>query len=277
MPTTTSPLIVQTATRQGSGRTNQDHIVITDRTVAVLDGATSWLPQDPSQDGGWYARTLGEQLAHRLDSEAALPDIVRSAITVLRDRYGLRRGESPESTVTIARWDTDAVEVYVLSDSPAVIYDEHGRYTVVRDDRLESVGAAHRTVYREHLRAGHGYDHALHDLIAQVQLDERAARNTADGYWIAEADPDAADHAVTKRIPHVDIDAVLLLTDGASAAVDEYRQPPDWTAVRTALDLHGIQRFLDAIHALEETDPNGHRWPRSKPHDDKTLAYWRRT
>jgi hypothetical protein len=114
---------VVTATLSGNGRTNQDHTVVTDHAMAVLDGATSWLPQDPARDGGWYARTLGAALTTRLDDDAiALAEIVAAAITELRDTYGLRPGDCPTSTVTIARWTADDMQLYTLGDSPAVIY-----------------------------------------------------------------------------------------------------------------------------------------------------------
>jgi hypothetical protein len=274
MPTSTPLMTTTTATRQGDGRTNQDHIVVTDNAVAVLDGATSWLPQDPDRDGGWYARTLGAQLASILTGSLhPLTEILSEAIATMRDRYHLAARTSPESTVTIARWTPGTLDVLVLSDSPAILYPPHGEPIVIRDDRLEPVGAAARQAYRDHLRAGHGYGPELRTLIARVQEAERRQRNRPDGYWIAEADPEAARHALTASYPTDNIDALVLLTDGASAAVDDYGHPATWQQVRQAIEANGPDAFLADVHGLEDTDPNGERWPRSKCHDDKALAY----
>lgn len=274
MPATTPLMTTVTATLQGDGRTNQDHIVLTEHAVVVLDGATSWLPQDPDHDGGWYARTLGAELAAHLgDADRPLASILGKAIARVRDRFDLSAGTSPEAAVAMARWTTETLEILVLSDSPAVLFPARREPIVIRDDRLQPVGARARQAYREHLRAGHGYGPELRRLIAHVQEEERRQRNRPGGYWIAEADPAAAAHALTVRYPMTHVDALVLLTDGASAAVDDYRQPATWQQVRELLDASDPDGFLAAIHALEDTDPNGQRWPRSKCHDDKTIAY----
>jgi hypothetical protein len=248
--------------------------VVTDHAVVVLDGATSWLPQDPDRDGGWYARTLGAELSAQLgDVDRSLPEILGQAIARMRERFGLPAGTSPESTVAMVRWTVGVLDILVLSDSPAVLYPARGEPIVLRDDRLQPVGAQARQAYREHLRAGHGYGPQLRALIARVQEEERRQRNRCGGYWIAEADPAAAAHALTARYPLTDVDALVLLTDGASAAVEEYGHPATWQHVRAALEASGPDAFLADLHALEDTDPNGHRWPRAKCHDDKSLAY----
>jgi hypothetical protein len=101
---------VETATLRGDGRSNQDTVIVTDRAVAVLDGATSWSAPNggpvPDRDGGWYSRTLAAALLPRLDGDDALGDVVGAAIAHLRDTHGLSAGRGPESTVTIVRWDT---------------------------------------------------------------------------------------------------------------------------------------------------------------------------
>jgi hypothetical protein len=221
-----------------------------------------------------WARALGAELAAQLgDVHRSLPEILADAITAMRDRFKLTAGTGPESTVTMARWTTASLDVLVLSDSPAALFPVRDEPIVLRDDRLQPVGAQARQAYREHVRAGHGYGPELRALIARVQEEERGQRNRPGGYWIAEADPAAAAHALTARYPLTDVDALVLLTDGASAAVDEYGRPATWQHVRAALEASGPDAFLADTHALEDTDPNGRRWPRSKCHDDKSLAY----
>src|SRR5512147_2207529 len=105
MPSAATPVLITTGTLAGGQRANQDHIVVTDHAVAVLDGATSWLPQDPARDGGWYARGLGAALTTLLPGDSRdLAELVGESITQMRDRYGLSPGDCPTSTVTIARW-----------------------------------------------------------------------------------------------------------------------------------------------------------------------------
>lgn len=265
---------VTTATRSGNGRTNQDHAIVTDHAMAVLDGATSWLPQPPGRDGGWYARVLGAALTARLDDDhVRLPAIVADAIDEVRQRYGLRDEDCPTSTVAIARWTPDTVQMYVLGDSPAVAFSVDGDVHELYDARLDDVGRAERTGYRAHLSDGHGYDQRLAELVAELQLAERRRRNREGGYWIAGADPAAAEHGVTIEHPRDELDAVVLASDGASCAVHEYALHT-WSTLRAALRDGPPARLLDSVHDAEDQDPDGVRWPRAKRHDDKTLTVW---
>jgi hypothetical protein len=271
LPRATASTAVVTATVAGLAGANQDHAVVTARAVAVLDGATSWLPQDPDRDGGWYARALGGALAVRLDGARALTEIVAEAIGEVRDRYGLTAGDSPSSTLTIARWDDADVELCLLGDSPAVVYRPDADPLVVLDERLEQVGADLRAAFRQRLRAGHGYDAGHDRLISQLQLAERAERNRPEGFWIAEADPAAAVHAVTARFPRARVVAVLLVTDGLSADVTDYRRHT-WTDVRDLLTRSDPAGYLRDVQDAEDADQDGTWWPRPKRHDDKTVA-----
>jgi hypothetical protein len=267
---------VTTATLAGGPRPNQDHIVVTDHAVAVLDGASVFLPHDPARDGGWYARALGRALTPLLvDDGCGLVDVVAGAIRGVAGAYGLTPGDCPSSTVTIARWTADALEVYALGDSPAAVHATDGSVTVVDDPRLDAVGAQQRAAYREYLRGGGGYTRRLCDLVAELQIVERRHRNTAGGYWIAEADPSVAARGRLERFVLDEVAAVLLLSDGASAAVTGYRLH-DWTGVLDAV-RRSPAGFLRDVHAAERDDPDGVRWPRAKRYDDKTLVLVERT
>lgn len=152
MPDTPPLITVSTATLKGDRTTNQDHCVVVDGALAVLDGATSWLPQDPSRDGGWYSRMLGAALTVLLPGRnRPLTDLLAEAIADVGDRHGLQAGTSPTSTVSILRWDADNLEALVLGDSPVVVYPVTGEPVVVFDDRLEAVGADERLAAEAHL------------------------------------------------------------------------------------------------------------------------------
>lgn len=263
---------VTTATLRGDGRANHDTVVVSDRAVAVLDGASGWLPlQEPGRDGGWIARTLGGLLLPVLDQDRPLTELLRQALTDVTNTYDLHPGTAPETTITIARWDAEHLEILALCDSPAVVFGPQPDPVEILDDRLQAVGGEARMRARDHLRAGHGYDPQHRELLAEIQRQELAGQNSDDGYWVAEADPEAANHAYTATYPLEEIEAVLLLTDGAAAGVDEYAHPRTW---REALPQvrNSPAAFLEDLHTTEDTDPDGRRWPRAKCHDDKTLA-----
>jgi serine/threonine protein phosphatase PrpC len=262
---------LHTATLPGVGRDNQDRVFRTDNAVAVLDGASSVHGQ--RYDGGWYADRLGRQLVSGLETnpEANLVSLLAEAISSVARTPGLHEN-APSSTVALARWDEAHLDVLVLGDSPAIVFHANGAATTVCDDRIDQVAVPQRAEYTRRLTAGSGYDGEHRGLLARLQVVERAARNTRNGFWIASTDPNAARHAITRRWPISEISAVLLASDGVSIAVQGYQHPPTWHQARKIIEDHGADELLRLIHAIEETDPNGQRWPRSKAHDDKAVA-----
>ncbi|RZQ64341.1 hypothetical protein [Amycolatopsis suaedae] len=248
---------IQVAEQPGVGldgrpRPTEDYVVVLDNAVVLLDGATSTRPGLPS--GGWYADKLSTALAQRLRAapDADLADVLADAIAEVATDNGLRARSAPSSTVAMLRWCADRVDALVLADSPIVVFTTDGM-RVISDDRLADLRAGGQ------LQTGG----AVHD-----------RRNTAGGFWVAEADPDAATHAVRASWPVAEVRAVLMATDGVSVGVDEYRVL-DW---ETALDLatrQGPAAVLDVVREAELADPDGDRWPRAKRHDDQALVLLR--
>ncbi|MGI6870438.1 hypothetical protein [Amycolatopsis sp. 3B14] len=241
--------MIHVAERPGVGldgrpRPTEDRVVVLDRAVAVLDGATSADPEQPS--GGWYAERLAAQLERELPGDLR-PALARAIATVARE-HGLRPGSSPSSTVAMLRWDDDRVDALVLADSPIVAFGQSA--DVLADDRLTTLRRAGRL---------------------RTQQAVRALRNRPGGFWVAEADPSAADHALTRSWPRAALDAVLLATDGVSCGVDEYGLFTWPEALRLAR-ARGVDAVLDSVRAAEDGDPDGTRWPRAKRHDDQALV-----
>lgn len=262
--------VISAATRPGES-VNQDRYFISSNTVVVLDGAST--PETTAHDGGWYADTLGRDLIQRAFEwkDTDLRDCLADAIETVTARAGFVPGESPSTTVTVFRWNENEAEALVLGDSPVVIDTFHG-VEVVRDDRLANVAQDLRRRYGDYLRQGHGYDDRHTQHLRQLVEAERAARNRPGGYWIAEADPAAARHAIVRTWPVTELRAALIITDGTAQGVDLFGQPPTWNEALSIAHQRGLGTLLQHVHDLEAHDPDGQRWPRSKPHDDKTAV-----
>jgi hypothetical protein len=233
----------------GHPRPTEDHVVVLDNAVLVLDGATS---ADPSQPpGGWYAERLAKRLAGDLRAapEADLSDVLAGAIAAVTAEHRLRPQRSPSSTVAAVRWLEDRVDALVLADSPVVGFGGFG-VDVVSDDRLAGLR-----------RCG----------MLQTGADVRRRRNAHDGFWVAEAEPGAAAHAVRRSWRRTDVEAVLLASDGVSIGVDQY-ELFGWRDVLAVTRADGPDAVLDAVRTAEKQDPDGERWPRPKRHDDQALA-----
>ncbi|BCJ66252.1 protein phosphatase 2C domain-containing protein [Polymorphospora rubra] len=269
-PPRTRVAAIRTAERSGRDRPSEDRIFTTANAVILLDGASQ--PDASNHDGGWYADTLGHELHQRLSAEphGDLAALLADAIAVVAERHELTPGAAPSATVSIVRWDEHAVDVLVLGDSPVTALTRSGTIHLVRDDRLKGVGLAQR----QQLAASAGFGFDDHDQWRRLVDAERAQRNQPGGYWIGEAAPEAASHAYRARWDRDDLVAVLVMTDGVSVGVDRYGVPPDWPSAFT-LTQDDPARLVELVHDTEATDPDGLRWPRSKRHDDKAVAFIR--
>lgn len=244
-----------------------DRIFVAPNAVIVLDGASAFA--SGSADASKYVDTLGEHLRAAIVGypKADLSDLLAQAIESTADALSLRPGHSPTSTVASARWSESTVDLLVLGDSQ--IATPHG---LLRDDRLDTIASAERTAYRDRLRAGHGYDDRHRDLLAQLQAEQARHRNQRGGYWIAEADPLAAPHAITMSLPCSALPWLVLATDGAYRLLDHLG-----IHVEDATTASQLADCLARCESWEaNSDCNGTRLPRSKRHDDKSIALLRR-
>ncbi|HLL66721.1 MAG TPA: protein phosphatase 2C domain-containing protein [Micromonosporaceae bacterium] len=261
---------VRTAERPGSpDRPTEDRIFLAPSAVVVLDGASE--PMPVKHDGGWLAEELGTALCTALSAspDVDLTDLLADAISTTARMHQLTPGACPSTTVSIARWYDDSLDILILGDSPIVVATHDLRVSHLRDDRLASVAVEERRVFREHRSGQFGIERSKEwqTLVAA----QRRARNRPHGYWIAEADPSAARHALRRRWDVSKLSALMVMTDGVGNGVDRYGVPGDWhdaikIARRRPADL------INAVHAAESADKDGARWPRSKRHDDKALA-----
>ena len=261
--------VTVTAATLAGGDKNQDRYAYGDGWAFVLDGASSFVKTRPEHDGGWYADHLKQELSAGLTvhSQRATPEIVEDAIRTVAGLHGDDADSCPTSTIALARWDTETVEVYLLGDSAAVLISVNDNEEVLADPRLAEVAPAIRGAYRSRIAAGHGFDERHRELLQSLQAKQAQVRNRADGYWIAGADPDAAHHGLTARRPLNEIECVILASDGAAAGL-RYGAFQSWSMLaKQPLDL-----ALQTVHMMEGQDGGGAKWPRSKPHDDKTVV-----
>lgn len=244
---------------------NEDRIFTAPTAVIVLDGATQ--PDSSDHDGGWLAETIGRavQTALTPPSGTVMPDpgpdlqqVLAHAIKRTTDEYDLDPDHAPSTTVSIARWTHTVLDLLVLGDSPVVVFTRDGQHTMVTDERLSRVTAEIRKVEPRP---------DLHSLVT----GQRKRRNKPDGYWIVETDPHAAMHAITKQWPIKQVAAILMTTDGVSNGVTRYRQPASWYEA-FALAYRDPRLLVDLVHGVEASDPDRTRWPRTKIHDDKSVA-----
>ena len=195
MPTPQSPLVQVLAAENPAGDDSQDRIFIFPNAALVLDGASDPTPQE--RDGGWYADTLGQELRARLERD---PDKTYVSCCAKRSPPSRAPGLVPGVPRRAPSRSFDGTRGSRRTGprrqrAPGA----DGRpLDVLHDTRLEAVAADTREAIRARLAAGAGYGEEHDALVRHLVEQERAHRNRPGGYWIAEATPEAADHALTR-------------------------------------------------------------------------------
>ncbi|MCX2733504.1 protein phosphatase 2C domain-containing protein [Saccharopolyspora sp. NFXS83] len=245
---------------------SDDKILTTENAVIVLDGASAFRPVPVP--ASLYAATLGEALQLRLrqepaaDLRAVLSESIRAAVDMLE----LTPGDSPSSTVAIVRRSGDQVDELVLGDSPIIT-----AAGVFEDPRLDELELPERRAYRDRLASGAGYDEHHRTMLRELQDAQAERRNREGGYWIAEAAPAAAAHALVRSRNVRESPWAVLATDGAFNTMTHI-EADDWPrmAGMSSADLFAELERCQAWEA--HVDPDGTDLPRSKRHDDKSIA-----
>ena len=248
-----------------------DRIFRTDNALIILDGATAFVPVPVSAQT--YADDLGRRIASMLTDapDADLIEVLAAAIKATAQAFDLSPDRSPSATVSVIRETGNGVDLLSLGDNTIVIGTEPP--TTILDDRLDQLELSESRQYRERLRSGAGYDEDHAETLRALQRRQIQARNQPGGYWIAESEPSAAEHAITQHYPPPGPHWFLAMTDGAAAHV-----PPEQASALTSLRDSELLALLERWQRWEtECDPDGQQMPRAKRSDDKAIAVIRRT
>ncbi|MFB6891991.1 hypothetical protein ACFCX4_22085 [Kitasatospora sp. NPDC056327] len=303
----TTRLLASVATEARPGGRNEDFVLTGSDVTVLLDGAG--LPD--SLDTGcahgvpWFVRTLGSALHHRAtDRRTALRECLTEAIRDTARAHGpgcdLSSPFTPSATVVVARTDggrpsgerpdgegsdgegsgdersdgerlngersgDERFEWLVLADSTLALRLPGGVRTV-SDHRVSDVTTPQRAALAAEV--AHLAPAARAAVFARAQ---RRTMNTAQGYWVAAADPGAAGHALVGSVPLTEVRAAALLSDGAARSVDDFGVR-SWPDLLRELEAHGPHHLIARTRELERSDPDCLRWPRGKCHDDATAV-----
>lgn len=267
---------VALATDQGSAdRANEDFAAATADTLVLLDGAGTPAGSDSGCIHGvaWVTRQLGSQITVEAgNADQSLSACLKNAISSVRamhqDTCDLAHSGTPSATVIVVRQVADRAEYLVLADS-VLVFDVDGESPiVVTDDREAQIGRVHRRAMDALPSGTPEHSAALRQYVETL----RSYRNADGGFWVADSNPVAAEHAVTGSQPLKNLRAIALLSDGASRLTDRF-QLEDWQGTLALLSAGGPRALIGRVRAAEHSDPTGERWPRGKAYDDATAVY----
>jgi hypothetical protein len=228
---------VELATEPGTpGWPNEDFAAAAPGVAVLLDGCTT-TPRGAStgcvHGVAWYARTLGGLLLGQLSADPAIPLPEALADAIEQVRA------SHAGSCDLANPRTPATTVLAARAGP---------------EGVELLALSDSVIV-----ADYGKD--------------RAPVVITDRHRAASTNPAAAGHAHTGTLPRDGLQAVALLSDGATRIAEQYGLL-GWPDLAGVLREDGPAELIAQVRAAEDADPDGARWPRSKLRDDATVLYW---
>jgi hypothetical protein len=256
---------------------NEDAVAVTDRVVVLLDGASvpHGLEIGCRHGTAWYVGQLGTELLGQLTGQPdqlltdALASAIQAVASLHADTCQLDHPGGPSAAVALLREADQTVDYLVLADT-TILLDEPAGIQVISDDRLAQVAVTEHSAMHREATGSPTHQRRYADLVTEL----RRHRNQAEGYWVASSTPDAAYHALTGSVPRLALRRAALLSDGATRLVDRFGVMA-WPGLFDVLDREGPYSLILQTRAVESSDPEGRRWPRSKRHDDATAVLCR--
>jgi hypothetical protein len=249
---------------------NEDWVSASPALIVVLDGATARTETGCRHGISWYAAQLGSALSAEANSPiVSLAEALAVGIRRVADLHpecDLSHEGTPSAAVGMVRFG-EAIEYLVLGDV-SVILDADGVISAISDERVSQTALTERSA-ADKFPIG---SLEKNDALVRMKHAELAMRNRPGGYWIAAADPIAAEYALTGSVLPSSLRRIAVTTDGAARVVDLFDEMT-WADLLDTAGGFGVDAVLRKVRMIEQSDPSGVRWPRNKRSDDATIAY----
>jgi hypothetical protein len=263
--------VFHVASDDSRARPNEDFVVATPQLAVVVDGAG--IPFGGCSHGvAWYSRQLAAQTVAAL---LAAPEIalteglargIRSVAEMHADTCDLSSDTTPCAAVGILRIGTDTVDTLALSDCVVVVETSAGPQ-ITCDLGIEELAGTEPAALVGLTIGSPEHKAALSRLVDR----QTATRNRDDGWWVAASDPQAAYHSLSHSYPRADVRRAVAFSDGATRPVDQMNLYT-WPEYLDLLDNLGPAGLIEHVRSIERSDPDGLLHPRTKTHDDATVA-----
>ena len=261
------------ATDPAPGRPNEDAVAATADLAVVVDGAGIAFG-GCTHGVAWYAQQLATQTLAALVATSGLPlsDGLAAGLAATAELHAdtcdLTHPGTPCASVGILRVGPEAVDALALSDVFVVVETDAGPQVTV-DLAIEELNGTEPGALAGLVLGTPEHAAAL----ARLVEAQTVTRNRPDGWWVAAADPQAAYHAVTNSYPVEQVRRTSVLSDGATRPVDQMRLY-GWPEYLDLLDKLGPELLIRHVREIENRDPDARRYPRTKRHDDATVAQY---
>ena len=272
---------MESYTRQGVGKCNEDALVINERLgiYGVLDGSTSLVPfeNNDGKTGGYLASRIVKNNIESLEESSHLLSVLDRANADLSEemkKHGIAMDEKDRlwcTAASIVRITENHLYFAQTGDTMILALYEDG-IRVLTQPQIEHVDRKALTKWIEMIQSGVRSQKELLAGVKERLKENRYLANTRDGYGVLNGEDSAVEFVEYGRVNRQGLLHVLLFTDGLFFPKETI---PDeahyWEFIANRLVGKGLKGCIDELVSLEETDPECIQYPRFKKSDDKTV------
>ncbi len=241
---------------------SEDVVGRSENVYWLLDGATPPMGELNHEHTIFYVNELNKALYKYSSEGNSTREILYESLKDVRGvfiREKLTDYEYlPCSTAIILKVNENYLEYSVLGDSTLGI-QINDRQFVITDNKIKTFAVPERVIVRNLISEGLNeesleYKNARKNLIAA----EKRMQNIEGGYWIASIEPEAAHHAVNKKIKISPDDKIkiILASDGLVRLVSVFERYKDIFGIADEILLHGDTNTFNTLRKLEENTKN---------------------
>jgi Protein phosphatase 2C len=258
---------VSSLLEKGSGRLNEDVLLVEDDLFGVFDGATS-LDKRRFQNGltGGLLAARAAALCFQED-RSPLDQLAKAAnrtihLAQLQANIGAdERHKLWSTSLAVVRLHGRRLEYCQTGDALILVIFHDGSYKVITPEI--DIDRETLRLWKELPETG---DAHIHDVLADQIHKVRLAMNVS--YGVLNGEPEAMNFI---RHGHEDLTGVgdiLLFTDGLQLPRENPLADHDWQTFVQLYRLGGLEAIRNHVRDLQQQDPQCRKYPRFKLHDD---------
>lgn len=252
---------------QGTGRMNEDTVLLEENLFGVFDGATSLdkTTFERKMTGGYLASTIAG--AEFRSNDAPLFDLACKANTAIFDEMVLKGVNVSEkenlwsTSVAVGRVGGGTFDWIQSGDSLIlVIYEDNSHTLLIHDydHDLETLKMWKESADR---RSGT----ILDEMNGQIRK-VRAGMNIT--YGVMNGEDEALNFLRRGSVDLNGVKHILMFTDGLFIPREDPETDTDFAHLVSLFLEGGLDAVRNHVRTLEKTDPECRKYPRFKAHDD---------
>lgn len=270
---------------QGSNEWNEDALIINDSlgVYGVLDGATSltsFRGHEGETSGYLASQTVKAYLESLeplsgLGSSFQLKEAVLEANAKIREHmltYGLDVNNNEEvwaAGIAVVRVTDHNIEYAQAGDCMIFAIYKNGGVRLMTHDQVDRFDEQYRILWEEKAALGLSREQVRNEVIPAIQANRRYT-NTLDGYGIMNGDPNLSLYLEYGTFNRIDLDSVLIITDGLFLPKKAGQPAPPMTDVVKHVQALGLENYARRLIADELDESQHTKFTRLKISDDKT-------